>query len=722
MKAYTGAGKKKLSVSSGEEMWREATPSPPLAEDNLFASKKKKKAKPTPQVESMTYEQHRQQSSSSSSQSMIRDAMDKALREAKRTAVVVSYKDTMEVEEPQRWPGVSAAAAEADRIAHQKEEKHWVIPEDYQDPKWYRAETGVNQELLKRESAAAAAAPKKKAPSKPIMTTGTKAVKEVQQAAVTSKKKDSYHQWTAEEAAKRDNEVDPEENSYSFSHQRERIVVMPQPPKGKLANDDDAVIGFAGNVAFSEGKHAYYVPVKGTKDHIRVLMSASKLKDYYHANAQYKDDGGFAPHPTYVKRIEAKLPQSVLIFLCSFYTDVVLTDDTARWSMTYTDRITIFEDVIKQMPKTTDYSGNLKPYVELEYIDPFPLVGGGVWDMLEEWLMNGPKAVDMEPKLSPKVADPSPLYNLYLFLSEWFWRKEHGDFRQVIRENCMPLYRLMEIQKNATEMLHQLLGHTEKDRPDNYGLARKFGSYAAPIGSAGHLYLEMRIKNGSADAYEEYPSLLIGKGIKAVCERIVRVVVDSKILGTYQPHLSEVAFVMLKYMTGCKSDYIGFNEVTKEYMVADFKFSRVFLESALKLAAELGVRVQVDKRTGMHMLDFSNITVAKGSDLWKFAFQMSTYRKGGLMNSLRPFSFTASLIAVAESYAPGYLVVRMKMDTIKTALERGGPELTAPQHVDKALQLRLYWLVWMQEEHERTGQFIDEREFTESGGKMRELL
>ncbi len=524
--------------------------------------------------------------------------------------------------------------------------------------------------------------------------------------------------WSREQAAQRDSEQDFEENPWTFSFSQGGITPVAQPLPGQQSASTEAVSGVDGKVVFREYDHTYWVKDKEKDEYVRVMVSASALWKYYNENAKYST--GIHHGGTYVNNIESKLPRSILVYLCNFYSRAMELPKSERTLLTYPDRILFYTQVLKQMGGMTKKNGQLFEWKDTAYVLPFPLVAAGVWDLFECWLTQDlEQSMKNEPVVLEKTLDDGPLQEVFLFLSNWFWRGEQQEFREVLKEECPPLFKLLEVKRQALILLEATVMNQKSDKEDgglrgtdNYSLAKKFAGLALRAGTAMHSYLELRIKNGGKEV--DYEDLLLGKEIKRSANDFLIKIIIRGVLGTYRPDLSEVAFVMLKYMIGMKSDCI-FQLNQKEFAVADFKASQPCIDDALRFG-------KVITREGMDWVVLKDLVIPKSSEIWKYTFQLSVYRKGMIMNKISPFSSIGYLFLFSPTYPKGFLIVEIHLDTIRTSLELKGQTFTAPEHLDKALQFRLEWLEKMQRAHKETGRLIDEVSFVQSGGQMEELL
>ncbi len=523
--------------------------------------------------------------------------------------------------------------------------------------------------------------------------------------------------WSRGQASERDSELDFDENPWTFSFSQGGINPVAQPLPGQQSASTEAVSGVDGKVVFREYDHSYWVKDKEKDEYVRVMVSASALWKYYNENAKYST--GIHHGGTYVNNIESKLPRSVLVYLCNFYSRAMDLPKSERSLLTYPDRILFYTQVLKGMGGMTKKNGQLFEWRDTAYVLPFPLVAAGVWDLFECWLIQDPEqSMKNEPVVLEKTLDDGPLQELFLFLSNWFWRGEQAEFREVLKEECPPLFKLLEVKRQALILLEATVMNQKSDKEDgglrgtdNYSLAKKFAGLALRAGTAMHSYLELRIKNGGKEV--DYEDLLLGKEIRKAADEFLIKIIGSGLIGTYRPDLSEVAFVMLKYMIGMKSDCVF--QLEKGFAVADFKASQPTIDESLKLG-------KVFTKEGMDWVVLKDLVIPKSSEIWKYTFQLSVYRKGMIMNKIAPFSSIGYLFLFSPTYPKGFLVVEIHLDTIRSSLELKGQTFTAPEHLDKALQFRLEWLEKMQKAHQETGRLIDEVSFVQSGGQMEELL
>lgn len=476
--------------------------------------------------------------------------------------------------------------------------------------------------------------------------------------------------WSVTEFLDREqNEVDYDEIPYTFMQTEDNEKNL-KPESGS-------------RVSFVENTHKYYVNNKDGNAVVRVKLSASKLWEYY--NTGVIKEGGFGSHPTYVKNISENLANAVVFYLVEFYKRMALTGN--KRILTHNERIKLFEELKRANPQVSkQFNDKLKP---------FEVIGGGFYDVMERWLLL-PNCDQIDPF---GEHEDEPLHVQHFYFLMHFSLSE--EMKRYALSGCIPLANLITI-KNAACMIYrdmqQMSGDGDKQSVpvDVFSAANHFASTPREAGTEWHAYVEYKIKN---IPYQR--NLLIGKEDIGNADYMITQLIQSERIGIYRKDLSEVAFVTFKYMISGKSDGV-FQLPSGDFMLIDLKRAKGLIDELVRRGVQI-----IDNKAVL-----ANMTIPKSSDLWKYCFQLGTYRKIKKLNKVGNV-LPVALLIVQYPTRIGYVEIECHLDSINTSLDTkaGLPEYSVLEHVDRAFQYRLKKLEQAQLLYEQTGNYIDENCF-----------
>jgi len=451
-----------------------------------------------------------------------------------------------------------------------------------------------------------------------------------------------FSSWTAEACLEREkNEVDDVVYPYTFSRPVE------------LATETDQVV-------FLEDKHEYFVKAKNDKkQYYQVALSGSKLWHYYNSQAFSSD---FGSSPEYVAKIRMTLPTLLVYYFVHVY------ESHSDHLFTNSERRQIFES-------------SILPRVEPTTLKPMQLIGGGVFDVVDTWLLSGNNAD------RPAVYEPDGdkhLHQLFFFLHLCVSQTT----LEYLQKRCEPLYDLLMIYSQSFLYMCE----QRKKIVTPLMIAAKIGRHASETGTCLHTYVERRLKSQLVIPSTKLSSEHIANAEKFIAD-------CAEFFGTYRNDLSEVPIIINRHNICSKSDFV-FDNGKGVLTIADLKVSD-------KLWMEAEKHGLVKNARGWIMME--NKSLFKSSSLWEFAFQLSTYRKTFKMMGYQVNHWIFLVIVSPER--EGYLIVGIDLATVTTKKDPKESFYSVLQHNDRAFTFRLRMLKQMQAQFDATGIPVIEEEF-----------
>lgn len=479
-------------------------------------------------------------------------------------------------------------------------------------------------------------------------------------------------QWTKEAFELREQtERDPPENPYSFFKNKQVLV-----------NDGEE----APKTDFTEQGHQYKMRGKNKNEQVAIVVSASKMLDWY--NKMTYSKMSLENNSRYVTFIKDALARNIILYLVDFYQHMQLQSDRRR-ILTYRERLNHYEDLGKRL-EARWRTGKTSMMPLYEGTIPFELIGGGIIDALELWLIST-NPMETEPEFSEHQHMQAFYLLVHLTLLD--------EDLVYVGEHVKALARLIKLKKDAFDLLEEMRlkkpADEQGEKPTGELMAKQFTMMFSNIGTAHHERVEAILKGRVPET-----TLLLGKEDRSQGDSVINDLIRSRTIGTYMAELSEVPIGSFLFQFCGKIDLV-FKLANLKYAIADLKRSKKLLFELLAIFEAVDGKIVID-----------GFTAAKSSTVWAYAFQLACYRKLMMLHEY-DMSKIGYLIVQHPSYDRPYLLVEIHLDKIYASMiKKGkGPVFSAIIHVDRMCQLRKEFLQEMQETYERTGIEIDETQF-----------